>query len=119
MRACICHIIFAVCVLHFSSSAQQSDLELRQSFDQLILGMSIEKVREMVGPPTRIEPFKIVHIATSDTTVCWYYAYNDWTIFFKNKYLDRIEKKRDQMLIKIQQWADPKNADGIKLIYGK
>jgi len=119
MKLRICYIILYLCASYFSANAQQSDVEMRQNFDLLLPGMSMEKVREIVGPPTRVEPFKIVHIGTSDTTICWYFAYNDWTIFFRNKYLDRIEKKRDQMLIKIQQWADHKNADGIKLIYGK
>jgi hypothetical protein len=99
--------------------AQQSDAQQKRAFDNLLPGMTMAKVRETIGNPTRVEHFKLLHLQTGDTSICWYYGTNGWTIFFRNTFLDRIEKNRDQMLLKIQQWSDPKNTDGIQLIYEK
>jgi hypothetical protein len=98
---------------------QQVDAATKRAFETLLPGMTMERVREQVGNPTRIEPFKFIHIQTGDTTVCWYYGNNGYTLLFKNKYLDKVERNRDQLLNKMQNWSSPSNPDGIKIYYGK
>jgi hypothetical protein len=111
-----------ICVLWLNAVhavAQQSDAELKKAFEKLTLGTSMENVKATVGSPTRVEPFKLIMTQTGDTAICWYYAVNDWTLLFTNKYLNRVIKDRDTFLLKLQEWSNPKNQDGIRILYGK
>lgn len=113
-------MMYALVGNHGYLNAQTNmDAATKRAFESLLPGMSMESVREQVGNPTRIEPFKLIHLQSGDTTVCWFYGSNGWTLLFKNKYLDKVERNRDQLLIKVQSWSDPRNPDGIKIYYGK
>jgi hypothetical protein len=114
-----CVIYVALGYTNHANAQQTMDAATKRAFDGLLLGMSMETVKEQVGNPTRIEPFKLIHIQSGDTTLCWYYGINGWTLLFKNRYLDKIERNRDQLLNKVQSWSDPRNPDGIKIYYGK
>lgn len=113
------YLLILLCAVScFKLMAQNAD-EPKKNFHLLAPGLSEERVKELIGNPTRIESFKLVMNANQDTSTFWYYSVNNWTLVFINHHLDRIEISRDKLLLDIQQWADVNNKEGIRLIYGK
>ncbi len=78
--------------------------------------MTEAQVKKVVGNPEMIENFKTLKIGTKDTTTYWRYE-NDLTIIFKKHLVEGIERNHSAMLQRVQEWADPKNKDGIKLLF--
>jgi hypothetical protein len=95
--------------------AQEGE-EKKKDFTKVKPGMSEEQVKKVVGNPEIIEKFKTLQIGTTDTTTYWRYE-NDLTIIFKRHYVEGIERDHNMLLQRIQEWADPKNKNGIKLLY--
>jgi hypothetical protein len=113
------YLILLICVLSGQKMLAQTADEPKRNFQQLAPGLNEQRVKELIGNPTRIENFKLVMNANQDTSTFWYYSINNWTLVFINHHLDRIEISRDKLLIDIQQWAEVNNKEGIRLIYGK
>jgi hypothetical protein len=79
-------------------------------------GMNEAMVRKVAGNPEIIEQFKTVKKGTRDTSTYWRYE-DDLTVIFRRHIVEAIEKDHAALLRQIQEWADPKNKDGIKLLY--
>lgn len=95
--------------------AQEGE-EKKKDFTRVKTGMSEAQVKKLVGNPEVLERFKTLKKGTTDTTTYWRYE-NDLTIVFKNHYVEGIERDHNALLQHVQEWADPRNKDGIKLIY--
>ena len=108
-------ILIFICV---SSFAYAQNVEPKTNFNKIVTGQTEVTVRELVGVPSRVEPFVTINIATNDTTTYWVYP-NLYTIAFKNHLVDYLERDRILFLQKVQQWNNPQNKDGIKLKYGQ
>ena len=80
--------------------------------------MSEQQVIKLVGDPERKERFKTLRIGTHDTTAYWNFE-QDITVIFRNHYVESVERNRNNILLKLQEWADPKNKDSVRVIYGK
>jgi len=100
----------------FSTFAQTDDSEMKKDFTKVKIGMNEAQVKKIVGNPEVVENFKTIKIGTKDTTTYWRYE-NDMTIIFKKHIVDGIERNHSAMLQKVQEWADPKNKDRIKLLF--
>ena len=96
-------------------SAQEGD-DTKKDFTKVKVGMTEAQVKKVVGNPEMIENFKTLKIGTKDTTTYWRYE-NDLTIIFKKHVVEGIERNHSAMLQRVQEWADPKNKDGIKLLF--
>ncbi len=99
----------------FYAIAQNVD-EAKKDFTKVKVGMTEAQVKKVVGNPEIIENFKTLKIGTKDTTTYWRYE-NDLTIIFKRHLVESIERNHSALLQRIQEWADPKNKDGIKLLF--
>ena len=95
--------------------AQDSE-EKKKDFTKVKIGMSEPQVKKLVGNPEMVEHFKTLKIGTKDTTTYWRYE-NDLTIILKKHVVEDIERNHTALLQRIQEWADPKNKEGIKLLY--
>jgi hypothetical protein len=96
--------------------SQADEPEGKKDFTKIKTGMSEMQVRKIVGEPEIRERFKTLRAGTHDTSTYWRYD-NDLTIIFRNHYVDRMEKNHAALLQLVQEWADPKNKDGIILLY--
>jgi len=96
--------------------AQTDEAEFNKHFMKVKIGMTEEQVKKEIGNPPFIETFKTLKIGTKDTTTYWRYE-NDMTVIFKKHIVEEIERNHSVMLHKIQEWADPKNKDGIILLF--
>jgi hypothetical protein len=90
--------------------------ETKQDFSRLKTGMNEQQVIKCVGNPLRIETFKTLRKGTTDTVTYWYYDEKDITLIFTRHIFTDTEKDRNALLQRIQNWANPKNSDGIKLL---
>jgi hypothetical protein len=108
------NLFILFCLLNLSTYAQV--VEERSNFDKVTPGISEFTLRELVGPPARIEPFYSVSTINKDTTSYWVYN-NLYTIAIKNHTVDYVAKDRVQFLNKIEQWTNQNNKDGIRIKY--
>lgn len=108
-------LIFFSIIFSSNLFAQESD-DIKKDFTKVKVGMTEAQVKKVVGNPEMIENFKTLKIGTKDTTTYWRYE-NDLTIIFKKHLVEGIERNHSAMLQRVQEWADPKNKDGIKLIF--
>jgi hypothetical protein len=111
-----CIVLLGCLVVVQRAGAQ--DEQVKKNFARLREGMSEAEVKRLVGNPEVIERFRTVPKGTHDTTTYWRYE-NDLTILFLNHYLHKMEPDHNALLQRIQEWADPNNKEGIRLIYGK
>jgi hypothetical protein len=103
----------------FSSTflfAQTDETEFNKHFLKVKIGMTEAQVKKEIGNPPIIENFKTLKIGTKDTTTYWRYE-NDMTVIFNKHIVEAIERNHNAMLQRVQEWADPKNKDGIKLLF--
>jgi len=100
------------------SFSQQNDIEGKRDFTKLKPGMSEKQIIKCIGDPERIENFFTIKAGSNDTTVFWHYK-NNYTLFITNHYLQFIERNYSQILVRLQDWADPRNKDSLKVIYSK
>lgn len=100
------------------SFSQQIENEGKKDFTKLKSGMSEKQIIKTVGEPIKIESFRTVKPSTHDTTVFWRYE-NDLTLIITNHYFQNIERNFSLILIRLQEWADPKNKDSLRVIYSK
>ncbi|MCE2788106.1 MAG: hypothetical protein ACK445_05685 [Bacteroidota bacterium] len=107
-----------ICLLSVSILHAQLPDEEKKDIKKAKIGMSEKQLIKVAGEPERKERFKTIIQGSTDTTCYWLYE-NDITVILRNHYIDRIERDRNAILLKVQEWADPKNKDGINLIYGK
>lgn len=112
------YIIVIFLLTGFSLWAQQPEEETKKDITKVRVGMSEKELIKIAGEPERKERFKTLQNGTSDTTAYWLFN-NNITIILKNHYVERIERDRNNILTKLQEWADPNNKEGIKIIYGK
>jgi hypothetical protein len=111
------HILLLILVVVGTQAFSQTEEgEKKKDFTKIKQGMNEAQVKKLVGNPEFVEKFKTLKKGTTDTTTYWRYE-NDLTIIFKNHYVEEIERDHNQLLQRIQEWADPKNRDGIKLLY--
>lgn len=111
-----CLFILITCLWGVSLHAQQT--EEKKDIKKVKVGMSEKDLIKVAGDPERKERFKTIVTGTTDTTAYWLYE-NDITIILKNHVVERIERDRNSILTNLQNWADPKNKEGIRIIYGK
>lgn len=111
-----CLFILITCLCSVSLHAQQT--EEKKDIKKVKVGMSEKDLIKVAGDPERKERFKTIVTGTTDTTAYWLYE-NDITIILKNHVVERIERDRNSILTNLQNWADPKNKEGIRIIYGK
>lgn len=108
-------VVFTLLLLNMGYvNAQTVEQNIRT--DKILPGLSEHNVREIIGVPARVEPF-ITVTNQKDTNTFWVYN-NLHTIVFKNHYVEYVERDRNLFLLHVQQWADPKNKQGVKFIYG-
>lgn len=107
-------LLFCSPVLLFAQQAEEE----KKHIGRAKAGMSEKELLKVAGEPERKERFKTIQTGLSDTTCYWLYQ-NEITVILRNHNIEKIERDRNGLLLKIQEWADPKNKDGIKLIYGK
>jgi hypothetical protein len=107
-------LIFVTISVHVFSQTEET--EKKKDFTKIKQGMNEAQVKKVVGTPEFVEKFKTLKKGTTDTTTYWRYE-NDLTIVFKNHYVEEIERDHNQLLLHIQEWADPKNKDGMLLLY--
>lgn len=88
---------------------------LPKKFAAIQAGTSKADVIKQVGEPLKIEKFATVKNYTHDTSYYWQYA-NGITIIFTNHAVDVIEPKWENVLKRIQQFANRKDESGIKII---
>jgi len=109
-------MLLIFCTLLSVNLFAQETEEKKKDFTKLKTGMNEMQVKKLVGNPEIIEKFKTLKKGTTDTIIYWRYE-NDLTVIFKNHYLEDIERDHNALLQRVQEWADPKNKDGIKLLY--
>lgn len=90
---------------------------LPKKFAAIKPGTSEADVVKQVGEPKKIEHFTTVRNNSYDTSRYWRYE-NDVIIIFTNHAVESVEPKWDALLRKIQQRANRKDDDGIKIISG-
>ncbi len=115
-KSITCCIVLFFMLISFAAFSQSEEIDFKKNFPKVNIGMSELQVKKLVGNPEMIEHFKTLKIGTTDTTTYWRYE-QDFTIIFKNHVVEEIEKNHNALLQRIQDWANPKNKDGIKLLY--
>lgn len=90
---------------------------LPKKFAAIKPGTSETDVIRMVGEPRKIEHFSTVRNNSYDTTRYWRYD-NDVIVVFTNHAVESVEPKWENLLKKIQQRANRKDEDGIRIISG-
>lgn len=91
---------------------------LPKKFAAINPGTSETDVIKQVGEPKQIERFSTVRNNSYDTTRYWRYE-KDIIIVFTNHAVETIEPQWETLLKKIQQRANRKDEDGIKIISGE
>jgi len=86
----------------------------KSKFDKVLPGLNESQVREIVGVPSRVEPFYIIKNNTTDTSTFWVYP-NLYTVAFRNHYVEYVERNRMNFLQRVQTWNNPGNPDGVRL----
>lgn len=90
---------------------------LPKKFAAIKPGTSEADVIKQVGDPKKIESFTTVRNNSYDTSRYWRYE-NDVIIIFTNHAVESVEPKWETLLRKIQQRANRKDEEGIKIISG-
>lgn len=91
---------------------------LPKKFAAIKPGTSEADVIKQVGEPVKIERFVTVKNNSYDTSRYWRYD-RDVIVVFTNHAVERVVPKWEQLLKTIQQRANRKDEEGIKIIPGE
>ena len=109
------YIISCMYVLLSNNHLRAQSIDAKDKWKLVKPGMSEPQLKQLIGDPTRFEPYTTVRYNTFDTSVYWRYP-DEKIVVVTNHLVERIEHNRQQLLTFIQQHASKKDKDGLIII---